>query len=410
MRIRWLSLLPVCVLCGCQTVVDVNVPDGYRSKIVVEGEFTPDSLWAVRVGKSIPISEAAPYDVLSVLDAEVVVSSEGEADDTLRHVGQGLYRTARNLRPVSDRRYRLQVRAPGLEAVEASSRAPSSESDLLEVQLRVPNDTTGVEQVSVRLRLKDAPGRTYYSLDLYQVAPVCATSMSSEAQIEDKSGNTTQYWWGEFESAAPFFHGYIEAVDNPFFPPEDGVFNGAFFSDQLFENSVLEFIININPLVFESIDALFMAVVSTFSEEWFAHQRSLIQHDEYLGGFAVLSPRPVEVFSNVENGLGIFAGYTSDTYRFDAEGKPWEEDIIGVGAGELRPCDSLQFSSATPAHADDGRVEERDGAGCRKRALQSGGIDVHDCSPFEITLPLGGDAQSGPRGMNANNLGLRSLS
>lgn len=340
-----LGLLLVFVLCGCESVVDITVPGDYQSKIVVEGEFTPDSLWAVRIGRSVPLNEPSENnDSLSVIDATVVVSGEGGGDDTLKHIEQGLYRTTQNLRPLAGQRYNLQVAAPGLTSVEASSWAPPLESELVDVRRLAPQDTTGVEQVLVRLRLKDAPGKNYYEISLYQVVPVCADPRSSEPRIDDKSNNVTQYRWVEFESAAPFLRGAPETVDDPFFPPDGGVFSGgAYFSDQLFDDSLQEFVVNINSWVFETIEPLFMVTISILSTELLLYERTLSLHDLYLLGDPFLSLAPVEVYTNIQHGLGIFAGYTVDTYRFDAENELWEENEVGVGMGVLQPCDSLRF-------------------------------------------------------------------
>ena len=345
------GLLLAFVLCGCETVVDITIPSDYQSKIVVEGEFTPDSLWTIRIGKSVPLNEpSVNNDPLFVIDAVAVVSPGGSAGDTLQHIEQGLYRTTRSLYPLAGQRYDLVVNAPGLPTVETSSWAPPLESELVNVRPHAAQDTTSMGQVSVHLRLKDTPEKNYYEITLDQVVLVCEHITrfgNSHTIINDTPGNTTQYQKIEFESAAPFLRGATDAVDNPFSPPGNGIFYGyALFGDALLDDSLQDIVININPWAFEAIEPLFMMTVTILSVELFAYERSLLLHDAYLLGSHLFASAPVEVYSNIQNGLGIFAGYTRDTYWFDAEGEPWEEDAIGVGQETPQPCNSLQSSFA----------------------------------------------------------------
>ncbi len=82
-----------------------------------------------------------------------------------------------------------------------------------------------------------------------------------------------------------------------------------------------------------------MLVLTALSNESFAYERSLELHDIFLHTPNILqTSNRLAVYTNVLNGLGIFAGYTSDVYRFDTEGNEWQEDVLGVGTNELQPC------------------------------------------------------------------------
>ena len=353
---RFLLIL-IGIQLGCESVVDLEISGDYRSKIVVDGTFTPDSLWSIHVGKSILLYEdGADYGVVS--DAIVVVSPEGGEGDTLQHVGQGHYRTMQNLRPMAGKRYNLHVSVPGLGTVEASSLTPALESELVEVWQQAPRDTVDTQQISFRIRLKNHPGKNYYNIRIDQVVPFCSCTLTQSCRciyssgdddcIQDKPGNTTRYQISQFGSMPPFLRRYITDVDDPFYEPALPLgiipFASAYFTDDSFENSILEFNIDLESYVFETIDPLFKLEISELDPEWFTYQRSLELQDSYLLGSEFFLSRPVEVYSNIQGGLGIFAGYTRHTYWFDAEGKPWEEDVIGVNSGTVQPCDTLDFS------------------------------------------------------------------
>ena len=116
------------------------------------------------------------------------------------------------------------------------------------------------------------------------------------------------------------------------------MFFSAFLSDQLFEATTQEFEITFEPTVFDFVSPYFILELSALSDDLFAFERSLVLHDYYLFGPNITRSSPAVVYSNVVNGLGVFAGYTSDTYRFDAEGNEWEEDLVLVGSNNPQPC------------------------------------------------------------------------
>ena len=334
MRIR-LAVIWGCALCGCETVVDLDVPGGYEPKLIIESQFSPDSLWTMRAGKSTAFGATADPRDLIVPDARIVIFGEGRFRDTLRHVGNGIYRTTNNLRPASGYVYRVQAAAPGLPSAEARGWAPPLESEWVEMQAAANSGPTESDPYTVRLRMADLPGGNYYSLTLYQVVTVCRNARGF-IRIENGPGYSSRYQVNVFRSTWPSFRSYVEAVDDPTYPDLDNTYWTAFFSDELFEATTREFTITFTPTVTEPDNQLFMLVLTALSDDLFAYERSLELHDYYLFGPSLTTTRPVTVYTNVAGGLGIFAGYTSDTYRFDLEGNPWEEKDVSFG--EPGPC------------------------------------------------------------------------
>ena len=82
-----------------------------------------------------------------------------------------------------------------------------------------------------------------------------------------------------------------------------------------------------------------MLVVSGLSEEQVRYNRTLLLQDGYLFVADPIFTKPIDVYSNVEGGLGIFAGFTNNTYRFDLAGNAWEESEAGIGETPLPACD-----------------------------------------------------------------------
>lgn len=334
----WIVILLFTALCGCETVVDLEVPGGYDSKLVVESIFSPDSLWRVELSRSVPLGDTAMPSELLVSGAVIVISGENNFHDTLRQVNHGVYKTAHFHRPEQGSVYRIQVNVDGYPQASASSWAPLLQSELLKVERSDADDSSATENYRIRFRLTDQPGRNYYHLDIFQVAPFCRDEIRRNRRIGDSPRYSADYLRLIFQSNSPSLYPYPEVVDDPTFLDSEDSFWSAYFSDQLFEATANDFEITFEARAFESIRPHFMLVLTAFSDDLFAFERTVALQDLFVGLPNIIQRYPVQVHTNVQNGLGIFAGYTSDAYRFDGDGNEWQEDVLGVGVGELEPC------------------------------------------------------------------------
>ena len=139
-----------------------------------------------------------------------------------------------------------------------------------------------------------------------------------------------------FKSVSPMFAYEAYQVDNPLALSVELYNNStAWFSDELFEGSSHEFEIMIDPYISESTDTFFMLSISVVHTDLFAYERTFGLHTAYTSFPALMAP--VDVYSNIHNGLGIFAGYTTHSYRFDSEGNTWSDDDVGLNA-EVQNC------------------------------------------------------------------------
>lgn len=334
---KWKAILLLGVFCSCETIVDLDIPEDYQSRLVVESLFSPDSLWKFRVGRSIPQAKSAELNEFIVSNAKIVLSNENTFLDTLQYIQDGIYRTLGGHRPQSGTTYKVHVKANGFEDVNASSWAPPLESKFLKLTHVPPVDSSKNEQYILRFDITDGSDNNYYRIHLYQVVPFCRNDNGSII-TEDASGYAKSYQTLVFDSKSPSFHALVETVDDPLYPNLDNMFWDAFFSDQLFKGTTQEFEIIFEPMTFESFNHYFMLVISALSDDLFAYERSLVLHDYYLFGPTIARSSPEVVHTNISHGLGIFAGYTNDTYRFDAEGNQWQEDSLQIGFKDTPSC------------------------------------------------------------------------
>lgn len=331
------SLIFLIVLSACETAIDINIPGDYTPVLVVDGEFNPDSIWSVEISKSLPLGSSINPSELFIQDATVKILGESGQGETLVHTGNGVFRSQRGTRPAIGEVYRLDVVSLGFESVYSTSHSPRLESAILDIQA-VGTERPDEPLYRLRFSVTDLPGKSYYQVWIDQVILSCFRE--GFTRRSDEPEGVPAYHKMQFESPEPSFYHDASTLDEP--PNALNQWNGAFwipyFSDRLFEDDVHEFEIFIRPFISE-IEPLmrFRLVVSSLSEELVLHKRSFILQDEYLFGSDPILGNPINIYSNIEGGLGIFSGYTSNSYRVDADGNEWTESEIGLGE-TLPPC------------------------------------------------------------------------
>ena len=333
------GLMLIIVLSACETPIEINVSGDYTPVLVVDGDFNPDSVWSVEISKSIATGNSVVPSELFIQNAIVSVLGESGQGETLVHTGMGVFRSQLGTRPAIGEIYRLDVISPGFESVSATSSAPRLVSDFLDIQA-VNTDSLSEPLYRLRFSVTDLPGKSYYRLWIDQVVPSCLRESGYTSRYDDPEG-VPAYQMIEFESPEPSFYHDASTLDEP---PNaliqySGAFRTPYFSDRLFEDSVREFELFIQPYIFESEPELrFRLVVSGLSEELVLHERSFILQDEYLFEGDPIFGNPINIFSNVQGGLGIFSGYTNNSYRINSDGTKWTESEIGIGERMFPPC------------------------------------------------------------------------
>lgn len=293
---------------GCETVVDVDAPP-HESKLVATGIFTPDSVWSVTLHRSLSLNEPGSVHEHVVGGATVTIQEQG--DDTpisLVHFDEGVYRPIADLRPTAGKRYRLHAEASGLPTINAETTTPA-DVDVSFVSVEQREDVffgTNRVEYQIRIRLVDPPGKSFYELGLVEVE-------------EDISEGEEVMQERYFQSADPSLHGYYdEAADpNPVYDlSSDGgevAYYGAIMTDRLFDGKTYEF--SISTEWFRTPHGALYFSVSTFGPDYFDYQYTVRVGDP--------SPfvQPVQLYSNIEGGYGIFAGYTTKKLEISSDGE-----------------------------------------------------------------------------------------
>lgn len=122
--IKLFRLLPLLLLCACTETL--HITPTYTPKIVVSAFVCPDSVWEVRLLKSLPPVGDAAFQKALLLDASAYVQQAGGERIALAHVGEGRYRALAGQKPQPGKTYVLHARAKGLADIQATETIPQA--------------------------------------------------------------------------------------------------------------------------------------------------------------------------------------------------------------------------------------------------------------------------------------------
>jgi hypothetical protein len=272
------------LLSACELIVDIDVPfDG--SQLTVNSFFTPDSLWSATVTLNRHILDKDPIN--RVENALLVVYEDTTPIDTLDYKGEGKYRSD-NGTPENGKQYSIRCEAPGYAPVEGRSVTP------LPAPLHeVTTETISVaHQSNTRIRIKfhdDVAVSNYYQI-------------SVAALYENFSQNGTIHeYWSEVR---------IEPTDAELYSQYIQLHNTLLFKDILFNGKETELVLKLAYPLFHA--GGLMVTLRTLSEDYYKYKNTVGIQEETTGNpFA----QPVNVYKNIENGFGIFAGYSRAIYQ-----------------------------------------------------------------------------------------------
>ncbi len=285
-------------LISCREIVEVDLPE-IEMKPVVNCLFSPDSPFKVHVSLPMSPTDTATYNVVN---AEVTISSEGSVIARLAYAGSGLYSNS-NLVPAKGVIYTLKVTVPGFDEVAVSDNIPASGAKILSVVSKGGYKAEEEEGKIPIQRLKLTISNDQGISDFMGVAIVqnhVSYTITNDGEIITESEE--EYHLGYLYSDDPAIT--TEGLNN-YEPPL------FLFKDELFQSQTA----HVELLFEKESKSRFWVRFFQFSPSAFQYIKSWIIHDytkEY-DFWEVYEPMPL--FSNIENGYGIFAGYSSQLFE-----------------------------------------------------------------------------------------------
>ncbi len=292
-----LILLPFLLfLLACEKEIKFKGKD-VNSKIVVNARISTDSVWAVHISKSLSILDKAKPSVLSLATVKIQ-DMQGNTIEELSYTSDGIYVSSTGKKPEAGKSYKLQVSHTGYETVYAECFFPNPVSiTQLDTGKAYFRDN---EYMRLRLRLNDPmQEENFYMIRAH---------IGHMQYVYDEFGQVIDSVYSYYSEGLMSTTLYMEYAGGD---SENGYDLMLFTRDNLYNGQQVEFDIYLNYYLFNSFEGykndIFLEFISA-GKDYYLHTLSKRKYDLVQGNpFA----EPVMIYSNIENGIGIFGGYSA---------------------------------------------------------------------------------------------------
>lgn len=314
MRILLSSFILICL--GCEAVVEVNAPQ-YNSEPVVTSFFSPDTTWSVTLHQSFGSSVRQDVTKQYITDATARIFQGSNMVDILSYVGKGEYVSTSGVEPAIGVMYTLKVDFPKKSSIEAVSMAPLSidisdySIESLPPSSEFPGRTDGISRYQFRVVFLDRAGPNYYRIGLYRYE-----SNPYARKETDPDSVYRRIWFDDYSA------GWSCGYESDFvFDPLDGsgaageesfCFEEFVVTDRLFDGKSYSWSGTTGNLVLDAGRNELLLIASSLSEDYYEYLRTLERNEFY----DPLTEEPFPMYTNVNGGLGVFAGYTNTRLVF----------------------------------------------------------------------------------------------
>ncbi|MBX2913941.1 MAG: DUF4249 domain-containing protein [Cyclobacteriaceae bacterium] len=280
-RYNWILILVL--ITGCQLVVDFEIPID-KPKLVLNAILNPDSTWNVSVTQSRHILDEfsagyVPNAVVTIMDENDIVIS------TLDQPGFREYRS--DLKPQAGKIYKVKVEVQGFEPVSALTNIPQP-MPITAVKIdTVLNDDYA--DVTAEITFTDPPEKNYYQLYV-------STKM------------IVQYWNSNGTRADTINYLHPLYLYKSEFEESTSVFNDFKFNGATAKIKARFSYWTRGTILKQQIILLHL------NEAYYKYELTRNLQERTTGDpFA----QPVQVFSNITNGIGIFAACAGYSFELD---------------------------------------------------------------------------------------------
>jgi hypothetical protein len=290
------------ILFACQKELEIPIPE-FKQKTVVSCLFTADTVFKVRLSKTISINESTET---LITDAKVYLLCENNVIDTLLY-SNDFY--VSNIFPQQNITYKIKIITTGFDTIYCMSKIPNNFElyNIRQQDYAVPDGGLYSPFSKFEITLNDIKGEeNFYEVSL----------------IIKRDWNDSLYF-------NPFYYVPISSKDDILIKENLFEYKSSFFvfSDSLFDGQIKTFAFLYRPnwqssasgqdgsVVFYGEYRLYYKIRS-ISQDMYNYRKSLIKHlyNQQTDDITRFGD-PVQMWTNITNGYGIFAGYVeySDT-------------------------------------------------------------------------------------------------
>ncbi|MBN1927837.1 MAG: DUF4249 domain-containing protein [Prolixibacteraceae bacterium] len=280
---------------SCTKEVTLDLED-VEDVIAVNCLFTDVNYFKVLVAKSTFYGDTLDH---FVFDAVVTIKAQNSnTEKELAYQGNGYYFDT-TYYPKYNETYILSVDVPGYKTLSAVDSLP------------VPPDIKNVYLISTDKYDIDLPNYRYHDIYITLNDPL-NTKNFYEMICFDLSSYETSFIIRALESDDPII--VKEGDQNYYHGP-------LLLNDELIDGRSFEFKVNTTfDINHDSVEWNTAFHIAGISETLYKYRKQEIRHN--ASGYALWNPiEPVPMYSNITNGLGIFAGYSARCFLLHHENK-----------------------------------------------------------------------------------------
>lgn len=270
---------------GCEVSLQSDItPEFGQHQLVVNAILNTDSVFTARVTINKPILEDVPFE--NVQNATITISDEFGFSETLYHKSNGLYVSVSS-KPEPGKTYSIVVTAPGLETARATSSIPKPVAITnMEFGQATFNDGILSTSIGITLSFQDPPDEENF----YEVMVA-----SGEQYYDSLLQSNVRAFYDVGVNSINSNNDYITAVGTRLLL-KDALINGK-EAKLLLTSPTIASYGNLSAVVLRSVSKQYYDYMITSELHLDVKNNPLAQ--------------PVNVLNNIENGFGIFAGYSN---------------------------------------------------------------------------------------------------
>ena len=293
-----LSLMLVLVACEKSEKID-DFPLR-PSKLVVNCYFTPDSIWQFQVSKSLSVLDNANLSLVN--GAKILLYKNSVLiDSTTTQNEKHWYEIGENL-PEEGAQYAIAVTAPKFKAtVQASDKLPP----------RVPIESASITVIDSSFYTSFEPDGSYFEWGMLQGD--FNVKFSDPANVKNYYQLSAYFFDTIFMDETHTTYSLAKfnlsvSSDDPMISNNSANSEGSLFlSDELFDGKTHTFALHFNDTNAKK-NRTYHLKISSLSKAAYLYRKSIQQYQKSKNDpFS----EPVQIYSNIKNGYGIFAGVSS---------------------------------------------------------------------------------------------------
>lgn len=288
MKIKKILFIFSAIAClwSCEKVEDIVDFPRHKSRLVVNGFFHADSRWEFDVSKSLSVIDNAPLAKINNASIQIFENDILIETLTLPLIKDGFYHSDTDSKPVFGKNYSIVVSADGFETVSAADKLP-----------------TPVPIVSTDFKIIDSSFFTGSDSNIYTIINSAVSIMFNDPVGEENFYQLEVL--GYYTNQNKFISFNLKSDDLSI---EEGIRGKIIFSDLIFDGQTYEISAEFSHYKVLP-DFTYHIFFKSLSKSCFLYKKT---YGLYLSRKYDPFAEPVQVYNNIENGFGIFAGYVAD--------------------------------------------------------------------------------------------------